>query len=172
MASLAFFLPCLRFLLLSFLQLILRIGVVLNSDFPIIFVGTHAKPCWRWLSDVHLFLAQMPTLRSPKLSFPPPVEGPLGKNIGSKIQRKYLFRNSLLLFVRSLHYTTSPGIWREKINRQKYSHHLRINHLTSINYKIECPEDGNVLISRQILDALQTKISRGLPTTWRRGVPF
>jgi hypothetical protein len=35
---------------------------------------------------------------------------------------------------------------------KKCTRHYRINHLTSINVKIERPDDGNVLIAQQIPD--------------------
>jgi hypothetical protein len=46
-------------------------------------------------------------------------------------------------------------------------------HNLSNNYtEMECRNDGNFLIARQISDALRTKIARGLITPWRSGVPF
>ncbi len=70
----------------------------------------------------------------------------------------------------------SPGLISgfsggEKVSEQEFGrpHH---NHLTSINVKIEHPDDGNVLIARELSDALPAKICWGILTPWRRGVPF
>jgi hypothetical protein len=60
--------------------------------------------------------------------------------------------------------------WRKKkVTEQEFRrpHH---NHLTSINVDIEHPDDGNVLIARQILGNQQAKIRWGLLTPSRRGV--
>jgi len=59
---------------------------------------------------------------------------------------------------------SSRTIWRgKKVSEQEFRrpHH---NHLTSINSVIDHRDDGNVLIARELLDALLTKISWGILT--------
>ena len=51
----------------------------------------------------------------------------------------------------------------KKVSEQEFRqpHH---NHLTSINSEIDRRDDGNVLIARELLDALLAKIRWGLLT--------
>ncbi len=67
---------------------------------------------------------------------------------------------------------SSPAfLAKKKVSEQKFRqpHH---NHLTSINVNIERPDDGNILITRKLLDALRAKICWGILTPWWRIVPF
>jgi hypothetical protein len=67
---------------------------------------------------------------------------------------------------------SSPTIWRKKKTLKTRISTTTQNHLTSINSVIDHRDDGNVLITRELSDALLTKICWGILTPWRRGVPF
>mgnify|MGYP006197039347 CR=1 FL=1 len=59
---------------------------------------------------------------------------------------------------------SSRTIWREKkVSEQEFRrpHH---NHLTSINAEIDHRVDGNVLVARELTNALLTKICWGILT--------
>jgi hypothetical protein len=62
---------------------------------------------------------------------------------------------------------SSPAIWREKINRQKFSRHYIINHLISITVDIKRPDDGNFDRVWQMYAEMRAKISFGLVTPHR-----
>jgi hypothetical protein len=59
---------------------------------------------------------------------------------------------------------SSPAIWREKMNRLKFSCHYIINHLISITVDIERHNDGNVDRVWQMYAKMRAKISFGLVT--------
>ena len=59
---------------------------------------------------------------------------------------------------------SSRTIWRgKKVSEQEFRrpHH---NHLTSINAEIDRRDDGNVLVARELSDALRAKIRWGILT--------
>jgi hypothetical protein len=80
------------------------------------------------------------------------MDGQTGELI--RVELGNLFGSSRLI----LHLShQSPGLISiylagEDKSTKKCSRHYRINHLTSINVDIERPDDGNVLVARQISD--------------------
>ena len=68
--------------------------------------------------------------------------------------------------------SSSRTIWQGKITSQNFQQPHQ-NHLTSINSEIDHCDDGNVLITRELLNnTLRAKICWGILTPCRRGVPF
>ena len=59
---------------------------------------------------------------------------------------------------------SSQTIWRgKKVSEQEFRGPQQ-NHLTSINYEIDRRDDENVLIARELLDALGANICWGILT--------
>jgi hypothetical protein len=66
---------------------------------------------------------------------------------------------SLLTILRG----SSRTFWQKKISEQEFRQPHQ-HHLASINAKIDRRGDGNVLIARELSDALQAKICWGILT--------
>ncbi len=65
-----------------------------------------------------------------------------------------------------------PGLISGYFGGKKSSVTGIYNHLTSINCKIMCHNNGHVPITPELLDTLPAKLSWGFLTPWWRGVPF
>jgi hypothetical protein len=59
----------------------------------------------------------------------------------------------------------------KKVSEQEFGRPHQ-HHLTSINAEIDLRDNGNVLIARELSDALLAKICWGILTPCRKGVPF